>query len=181
MGNVWKVLVCPLIACFSPPHHQPSNRWSTNECGIHTKQLQLSPIFSRLTIVLMTVTTDLPGRYLWSRFKILAILPHPRDQSWLSYLFPFIYLNRNLQSFQIFPLNFHFVFSQGLHHRSQDPSVSSGYLHFEMGDLRRCLNSGEYGALKDCDLYESNFLQVKQSGKEIKKISPSIYFWKSEP
>uniref|UniRef100_A0A8C5WZI0 Golgi associated RAB2 interactor 5A n=1 Tax=Laticauda laticaudata TaxID=8630 RepID=A0A8C5WZI0_LATLA len=55
-----------------------------------------------------------------------------------------------------------------------DSSVSSGYLGFEMGDLRRCLDSGEYGALKDCHLYESNFLQVTKAGDIATRVTMGI-------
>uniref|UniRef100_A0A670ZMI6 Golgi associated RAB2 interactor 5A n=1 Tax=Pseudonaja textilis TaxID=8673 RepID=A0A670ZMI6_PSETE len=55
-----------------------------------------------------------------------------------------------------------------------DSSVSSGYLGFEMGDLRRCLDSGEYGALKDCFLYESNFLQVTKAGDVATRVTMGI-------
>ncbi|XP_060547534.1 Golgi-associated RAB2 interactor protein 5A-like [Pantherophis guttatus] len=43
-----------------------------------------------------------------------------------------------------------------------------------MGDLRRCLNSGEYGALKDCYLYESNFLQVTKAGDIATRVTMGI-------
>uniref|UniRef100_A0A8C6Y8W7 Golgi associated RAB2 interactor 5A n=1 Tax=Naja naja TaxID=35670 RepID=A0A8C6Y8W7_NAJNA len=59
-------------------------------------------------------------------------------------------------------------------HHSLDSSVSSGYLGFEMGDLRRCLDSGEYGALKDCHLYESNFLQVTKAGDIATRVTMGI-------
>uniref|UniRef100_A0A8D0KMD2 Golgi associated RAB2 interactor 5A n=1 Tax=Salvator merianae TaxID=96440 RepID=A0A8D0KMD2_SALMN len=42
-----------------------------------------------------------------------------------------------------------------------------------MGDLRRCLASGEYGVLKDCPLFESNFMQVK---KKTRKANRSVSF-----
>ncbi|XP_026566441.1 protein FAM71E1 [Pseudonaja textilis] len=43
-----------------------------------------------------------------------------------------------------------------------------------MGDLRRCLDSGEYGALKDCFLYESNFLQVTKAGDVATRVTMGI-------
>ncbi|KAM3821086.1 Golgi-associated RAB2 interactor protein 5A [Vipera latastei] len=43
-----------------------------------------------------------------------------------------------------------------------------------MGDLRRCLDSGEYGALKDCCLYESNFLQITKAGDIAGRVTVGI-------
>ncbi|XP_070582833.1 Golgi-associated RAB2 interactor protein 5A [Erythrolamprus reginae] len=43
-----------------------------------------------------------------------------------------------------------------------------------MGDLRRCLDTGEYGALKDCFLYESNFLQVTKTGEIATRVTVGI-------
>ncbi|GAB0202157.1 Golgi associated RAB2 interactor protein 5B [Grus japonensis] len=34
-----------------------------------------------------------------------------------------------------------------------------------MGRLQRCLARGEYGPLRDCPLFESDFLQVTRSGE----------------
>ncbi|KAK9397093.1 protein FAM71E1 [Crotalus adamanteus] len=64
--------------------------------------------------------------------------------------------------------------SQSLHHSSLDLFVSSRYPSFEMGDLRRCLDSGEYGTLKDCHLYESNFLQVTKAGDIASRVTMGI-------
>ncbi|XP_053114854.1 Golgi-associated RAB2 interactor protein 5A [Hemicordylus capensis] len=43
-----------------------------------------------------------------------------------------------------------------------------------MGDLRRCLASGEYGVLKDCPLYESNFMQVTKTGDVANRVTMGI-------
>nr|XP_016850131.1 PREDICTED: protein FAM71E1 isoform X1 [Anolis carolinensis] len=43
-----------------------------------------------------------------------------------------------------------------------------------MGDLRRCLASGEYGGLKDCPLFESNFMQVTKTGDVANRVTVGI-------
>uniref|UniRef100_A0A8D0E4J3 Golgi associated RAB2 interactor 5A n=1 Tax=Salvator merianae TaxID=96440 RepID=A0A8D0E4J3_SALMN len=43
-----------------------------------------------------------------------------------------------------------------------------------MGDLRRCLASGEYGVLKDCPLFESNFMQVTKTGDVANRVTVGI-------
>ncbi|XP_015270154.1 PREDICTED: protein FAM71E1 [Gekko japonicus] len=43
-----------------------------------------------------------------------------------------------------------------------------------MGDLKKCLASGEYGKLKDCPLFESNFVQVTRSGEVANKVTVGI-------
>ncbi|XP_054851388.1 Golgi-associated RAB2 interactor protein 5A [Eublepharis macularius] len=43
-----------------------------------------------------------------------------------------------------------------------------------MGDLRRCLASGEYGKLKDCPMFESNFVQVTKDGEVNNRITMGI-------
>lgn len=43
-----------------------------------------------------------------------------------------------------------------------------------MGDLRRCLASGEYGVLKDCPLFESNFMQVTKTGDVANRVTMGI-------
>ncbi|XP_060111568.1 Golgi-associated RAB2 interactor protein 5A [Heteronotia binoei] len=43
-----------------------------------------------------------------------------------------------------------------------------------MGDLQHCLASGEYGKLKDCPLFESNFVQVTRSGEVANRVTVGI-------
>ncbi|XP_061448085.1 Golgi-associated RAB2 interactor protein 5A [Rhineura floridana] len=43
-----------------------------------------------------------------------------------------------------------------------------------MGDLQRCLASGEYGMLKDCPLFESNFMQVTKTGDVANRVTVGI-------
>ncbi|XP_034992395.1 Golgi-associated RAB2 interactor protein 5A [Zootoca vivipara] len=43
-----------------------------------------------------------------------------------------------------------------------------------MGDLQRCLATGEYGLLKDCPLFESNFMQVTKTGDIANRVTVGI-------
>ncbi|XP_015264694.1 PREDICTED: protein FAM71E1-like [Gekko japonicus] len=43
-----------------------------------------------------------------------------------------------------------------------------------MGDLQKCLAGGEYDELKDCPLYESNFVQVTRSGEVANRVTVGI-------
>ncbi|XP_064355626.1 Golgi-associated RAB2 interactor protein 5A [Dromaius novaehollandiae] len=43
-----------------------------------------------------------------------------------------------------------------------------------MGGLGRCLARGEYGRLRDCPLFESDFLQVTRSGDVASRVTVGI-------
>ncbi|XP_049649093.1 Golgi-associated RAB2 interactor protein 5B [Accipiter gentilis] len=43
-----------------------------------------------------------------------------------------------------------------------------------MGRLWRCLAQGEYGELRDCPLFESDFLQVTRSGEAASRVTVGI-------
>ncbi|XP_068779512.1 Golgi-associated RAB2 interactor protein 5A [Struthio camelus] len=43
-----------------------------------------------------------------------------------------------------------------------------------MGGLWRCLERGEYGRLRDCPLFESDFLQVTKSGDAASRVTVGI-------
>nr|XP_056720584.1 Golgi-associated RAB2 interactor protein 5A [Euleptes europaea] len=45
---------------------------------------------------------------------------------------------------------------------------------FEIGDLQKCLARGEYGELKDCHLFESNFVQVTRSGEVGNRVTMAV-------
>ncbi|KAL8176225.1 UNVERIFIED_CONTAM: hypothetical protein K2H54_026126 [Gekko kuhli] len=45
---------------------------------------------------------------------------------------------------------------------------------FGMGDLYKCLASGEYGELKNCPLFESNFVQVTRSGEVANRVTVGV-------
>ncbi|XP_077170417.1 Golgi-associated RAB2 interactor protein 5A [Paroedura picta] len=47
-------------------------------------------------------------------------------------------------------------------------------MNFPVGDLQKCLASGEYGKLKDCPLFESNFVQVTRSGEVANRVTVGI-------
>uniref|UniRef100_A0A8D2KTB6 Family with sequence similarity 71 member E1 n=1 Tax=Varanus komodoensis TaxID=61221 RepID=A0A8D2KTB6_VARKO len=57
---------------------------------------------------------------------------------------------------------------------AQTPSEPTGCPGFGMGDLRRCLATGEYGLLKDCPLFESNFMQVTKTGDVANRVTMGI-------
>ncbi|XP_074872244.1 Golgi-associated RAB2 interactor protein 5A [Carettochelys insculpta] len=43
-----------------------------------------------------------------------------------------------------------------------------------MGRLQRCLSGGEFGRLRDCPLFESDFLQVTRSGDVASRVTLGI-------